>query len=192
MTSPLWVTPKQCPSPAATYPALHTAVNREHWSSNAYKKHEADHHCKALTRPDHYVCMSRSIQACLQKIQTPQGLSVGTMATHEMALFVAVAEVALQLVLLLCQGCFGGATWNCIAWRPATICRPVAKMNRWADSMAAVDGHLSENDICPFFITNGPCSSISATFLHPHATCSAQLAQRVVSKGIYLPVLGHS
>ena len=58
--------------------------------------------------------------------------------------------------------------------------------------MAAVGVHLSENDICPFFVTKDPRISISICFMHPHATCAAQLAQRVVSKGIYLPVLGHS
>ena len=52
------------------------------------------------------------------------------MATHETALLVAVAEGALLLVLLLCQHSFGGAIWNCIVWIPATVCRPLAKMNR--------------------------------------------------------------
>ncbi len=108
------------------------------------------------------------------------------MATHEIALLVAVA---LQLVLLLCQDSFGGTTWICILWMPATVC-PLAKMIECADSMAAIGVHLSEDDICPFFVTNDPCSSISACALHPHATCSAKLAQRVVSKGVYLPILG--
>ena len=66
-----------------------------------------------------------------KRIQTPQGLSIGTMATHEIALLVAVAEGALQLVLLLCQDSFGGATWNCVLPRPVTACRTkLAKMNR--------------------------------------------------------------
>ncbi len=72
------------------------------------------------------------------------------------------------------------------------IMSSLGNMKSRADRMAAVDVHLGENDLCPFFVTNNPCSSISACFLHPHATCSAQLAQRVVSKGIYLPVLGNS
>ena len=95
-------------------------VSSKHWSSSQYKKLEADCCCKAVARPDQYVC----VKYAYKNIQTPQRLSIGTMATHEIAQLVAVA---LQLVLLLCRDSCGGATWHYVLRRPATVCRPSGK-----------------------------------------------------------------